>query len=79
MAGLSWSGAYPCVFSAEASSMFGLFKSDPVKKLRKQYSAKLEEAMLAQRNGDIRSYATLSEEAQALWAQLEPLERAKSS
>lgn len=57
--------------------MFGLFKSDPVKKLRKQYSAKLEEAMLAQRNGDIRRYATLSEEAQALWAQLEPLERAK--
>jgi len=57
--------------------MFGLFKSDPVKKLRKQYSAKLEEAMLAQRNGDIRSYATLSEEAQALWAQLEPLERDK--
>ncbi|MFP6849145.1 MAG: DUF6435 family protein [Pseudomonas sp.] len=57
--------------------MFGLFKSDPVKKLRKQYSAKLEEAMLAQRNGDIRSYATLSEEAQELWAQLEPLERAK--
>ena len=40
--------------------MFGLFKSDPAKKLRKQYSAKLEEAMLAQRNGDIRSYASLS-------------------
>jgi hypothetical protein len=57
--------------------MFGLFKSDPVKKLRKQYSAKLEEAMLAQRNGDIRSYATLSEEAAALWKQLEPLEKAK--
>jgi predicted ATPase len=57
--------------------MFGLFKSDPAKKLRKQYSAKLQEAMLAQRNGDIRSYATLSEEAQALWVQLEPLERGK--
>ncbi|MGE6791247.1 hypothetical protein SAMN05216206_0821 [Pseudomonas guineae] len=58
--------------------MFGLFKNDPAKKLRKQYSAKLEEAMQAQRNGDIRSYATLSEEAQALWAQLEPLERDKT-
>ncbi|TIH09773.1 DUF6435 family protein [Pseudomonas leptonychotis] len=57
--------------------MFGLFKNDPAKKLRKQYSAKLEEAMQAQRSGDIRSYATLSEEAQALWVQLEPLERDK--
>ena len=57
--------------------MFGLFKSDPAKKLRKQYSAKLEEAMLAQRNGDIRGYAQLSEEAAALWAQLEPLEKAQ--
>ncbi|WP_415753456.1 DUF6435 family protein [Pseudomonas leptonychotis] len=57
--------------------MFGLFKNDPAKKLRRQYSAKLEEAMQAQRSGDIRSYATLSEEAQALWVQLEPLERDK--
>src|SRR3990167_2412422 len=57
--------------------MFGLFKSDPAKKLRKQYSAKLEAAMHAQRNGDIRGYATLTEEAEALWKQLEPLERDK--
>ncbi|MDO9638191.1 MAG: DUF6435 family protein [Pseudotabrizicola sp.] len=58
--------------------MFGLFKSDPVKKLRKQYSAKLEEAMNAQRSGDIRSYASLTEEAEALWKQLEPLEQAQA-
>lgn len=57
--------------------MFGLFKRDPAKTLRKQYSAKLEEAMQAQRNGDIRSYSVLTEEAQALWAQLEPLERTR--
>lgn len=57
--------------------MFGLFKRDPAKTLRKQYSAKLEEAMQAQRNGDIRSYSVLTEEAQVLWAQLEPLERAR--
>lgn len=57
--------------------MFDLFKSDPAKKLRKQYSAKLEAAMHAQRNGDIRGYATLTEEAEALWKQLEPLERDK--
>jgi hypothetical protein len=58
--------------------MFGLFKSDPAKKLRKQYDAKLEEAMNAQRNGNIRGYAQLSEEAEALWKQLEPLENSGS-
>lgn len=58
--------------------MFGLFKSDPSKKLRKAYNAKLEAAMQAQRNGDIRSYSTLSQEADALWKQLEPLEKAQS-
>ncbi|WAC43078.1 DUF6435 family protein [Pseudomonas sp. SL4(2022)] len=57
--------------------MFGLFKREPAKKLRKQYSAKLEEAMQAQRNSDIRSYSMLTEDAQAFWTQLEPLERAK--
>lgn len=57
--------------------MFGLFKNDPAKKLRKQYRAKLEAAMNAQRNGDIRSYSTLTQEADALWRQLEPLEQAK--
>ena len=41
--------------------MFGLFKSDPAKKLLKQYKAKLEKAMHAQRNGDIRSYSFLTE------------------
>ena len=43
--------------------MFSIFKSDPVKKLNKQLSAKLEQAMHAQRNGDIRLYSQLSFEA----------------
>jgi hypothetical protein len=55
--------------------MFGFLKSDPSKKLRKQYDAKLTQALQAQRNGDIRGYATLTEEAQAIWKQLETLER----
>lgn len=55
--------------------MFGLFGSDPAKKLRKAYNAKLEAAMLAQRNGDIRNYSLLSQEADALWRELEPLEQ----
>ena len=56
--------------------MSGLFKKDPVKTLRKEYNAKLEAAMIAQRNGDIRTYSMLTQEADALWRQLKPLEKA---
>ncbi|MDG1206764.1 MAG: DUF6435 family protein [Pseudomonadales bacterium] len=59
--------------------MFGLFKSDPSKKLLKQYKAKLEKAMHAQRNGDIRSYSFLTEEAEALKVQLDELKTASTS
>jgi len=51
--------------------MFNLFKSNPHKKLQKAYEAKLTEAMQAQRNGDIRRYSTLQEEAEAIYVQLE--------
>ena len=44
--------------------MFGLFKKDPLKKLQKEYEAKLEEAMHMQRNGKIREYSFLSSEAE---------------
>lgn len=53
--------------------MFGLFKSSSerqLKKLQKEYQSKLGEAMQAQRNGDIRSYSMLSEEADKLYQQL---------
>ncbi len=43
--------------------MFSIFKANPVKKLNKQYITKLEQAMQAQRNGDIKSYSTLTVEA----------------
>lgn len=59
--------------------MFGFFKTDPAKKLRKQYNAKLDQALSAQRNGDIRGYAELTAEAEALWKELEPLEKAQRS
>ncbi len=55
--------------------MFGLFKKDPIKKLEKQYQDKLEEAMHAQRNGDIRSYSMLTKEADTL---LKSIEKNKS-
>ena len=54
--------------------MFGLFKSNPTKKLRNQYNSKLEEAMLAQRRGDIKSYAMLTEESEKIWSEIEKLE-----
>ena len=44
--------------------MFGFFKKDPLKKLQKEYEAKLEEAMHMQRNGKIREYSFLSSEAE---------------
>ncbi len=51
--------------------MFGLFNSDPTKKMRKQYDALLEKAMHAQRNGDIKTYSTLTAEAEALWEKIQ--------
>jgi hypothetical protein len=43
--------------------MFSIFKSNPIKKLNKQLDSKLEEAMFAQRNGDIKLYSELTFEA----------------
>lgn len=57
--------------------MFSLFKSDPIKKLRKAYNAKLEQAMQSQRNGDIRTYSTLTAEAEKMRAEIEVLEAAQ--
>lgn len=54
--------------------MFSLFKTDPLKKLRKQYAETLEQAMLCQRNGDIRSYSFLTEKAEELYQQITNLE-----
>jgi hypothetical protein len=56
--------------------MFGLFKSNPTKKLRKQYDMKLEQAMLAQRKGDIKTYSMLTAESEALWKEIQELEKA---
>ncbi|EKO3583633.1 Lacal_2735 family protein [Vibrio metschnikovii] len=54
--------------------MFSIFKSDPAKKLRKQHALKLENAMLAQRKGDIRTYSQLTFEADEMYQQIERLE-----
>jgi len=59
--------------------MFGFLKSDPSKKLRKLYDKKSTDAMLAQRKGDIHSYAMLTAEAEALWKEIEDLKQSKQT
>jgi hypothetical protein len=54
--------------------MFSIFKSDPLKKLNKRYEAKLEQAMHAQRNGDIKGYAMITAEAEEIAVQIKALE-----
>lgn len=55
--------------------MFSLFKKDPIKKLNKAYEAKLEQAMHAQRNGDIKSYSMITEEAEKINKEIQLLEK----
>jgi hypothetical protein len=55
--------------------MFSIFKKNPVNKLNKRYEAKLEQAMNAQRNGDIKSYAMITAEAEEIANQIKVLER----
>lgn len=54
--------------------MFGLFKPNPTKKLRKTYDQKLTQALHAQRKGDIRAYSMLTAEAQEIWDKIEEAE-----
>ncbi len=59
--------------------MFSFFKKDPLKELNKQYLQKLEEAMHAQRNGDIRSYSMLTSEAEDILREIEALGNPRAS
>ncbi|MEH6454194.1 MAG: DUF6435 family protein [Psychromonas sp.] len=54
--------------------MFSIFKSDPIKKLNKHYFQKLEQAMTAQRNGDIRSYSMITAEAEQILEEISKIE-----
>ena len=57
--------------------MFNLFKKDPIKELKKQYAKKLEEALQFQRNGDIKTYSILTQEAEKILAEIDQLEKVK--
>lgn len=59
--------------------MFGLFKSDPLKKYRKEYNKVLQDAMNAQRSGDIRLYSELSTEADQIYQKIKSLENVNGS
>ncbi len=55
--------------------MFKFFKKDPAKKLQSDYEEKLRNAMQAQRNGDMRTFSTLSEEASKILEEINDLKR----
>ena len=54
--------------------MFSWFKKDPAATLQSAYQKKLTEAMHAQRNGDIRSYSSLTQEASLIKKELDALQ-----
>lgn len=53
--------------------MFSFLKSDPIKKLDKEYGELLEKAMQAQRGGDIRLYSELTEKAEVVKVKLDDM------
>ena len=59
--------------------MFGLFKKDPVQKLKLEYASKLKEAMVAQRSGDIFQYSELTKEANKIFSEIESIEKEPDS
>ena len=59
--------------------MFSLFKKDPIKKLNKKYNTLLEQALQAQRNGDIRLYSSITAEADELLKKIRKLESEKKA
>lgn len=58
--------------------MLSLFKANPEKKLKKQLAQKREQALHAQRNGDMRQFASLTEEAEAILREIQVLQAEKS-
>ena len=56
--------------------MFSFLKKDPIAELNKQYTALLQQALEAQRRGDIRSYSKLSSEAEELAIKIDALKSA---
>ncbi|MFM2663490.1 DUF6435 family protein [Vibrio mediterranei] len=58
--------------------MFSFLKSNPAKKLKKRHSMLLEQAMQAQRKGDIRTYSRLTAEAEEVFKQIQDISLSKT-
>lgn len=54
-----------------------LFKSDPLKKLKKEYKTLLEKGVFYQRNGKIKEFAEISAKAENIYKEIERLENEK--
>ncbi|MAT14786.1 MAG: hypothetical protein CMJ46_05885 [Planctomyces sp.] len=54
--------------------MFGLFKKNPLKKLKQDYGQCLQQARDLQRNGDIKGFADMSAKAEEILQQIDLLE-----
>ena len=55
--------------------MFSWLKSDPKKKLQKQYQSIYEKAIAEQRRGNIRGYSELIAESEKIAKQIEQIEK----
>ena len=55
--------------------MFNFLKSDPIKKLKKDFEKKLTESVEAQRNGNIELYSKLTTESEEILKEIERLEK----
>ncbi|UTZ33217.1 Lacal_2735 family protein [Vibrio campbellii] len=53
--------------------MFSFFKNNSVKKLKKRHSMLCEQAIQAQRRGDIKTYSLLTAEAEEIFEQIKTL------
>lgn len=58
--------------------MFSFLKSNPAKKLKKRHSMLFEQAMQAQRKGDIRTYSQLTAEAEEVFNQIQDISPSKT-
>ncbi|MBQ49521.1 MAG: hypothetical protein CMP10_19230 [Zetaproteobacteria bacterium] len=58
--------------------MFGWFSGDKTEKLRKKYLKIYQKAIEYQRNGNIRKYSELIDEAEPLRKEIEALEQEKA-
>ncbi|GAB55420.1 hypothetical protein GPUN_1296 [Glaciecola punicea ACAM 611] len=59
--------------------MFGLFKSDPTKKLQRQHDQLLQKGVDAQRKGDMRLYAQITSQAEELSKQIDTIKKANEA